>query len=60
MKTSHILFFLILFLILRGKAKTQVVPVALTGGDAMLRRDMDEKYDLLLERIEKLESSPYQ
>lgn len=60
MKTSHVLFFLILFLILRSKYTTPPTTAApLATGDATLRRDMDEKYNLLLERIEELEKSPY-
>jgi len=61
MKTSHVIFFLILFLILRSKTTTVPAPAstALTGGDATLRRDMDEKYSLLLDRIEDLEKSAY-
>jgi hypothetical protein len=66
MKTSHVIFFLILFLILRNKATTQPAPAATvsTGGDTTVRdttvrRDMDEKYALLLERIEELENSAY-
>lgn len=60
MKTSHVIFFLILFLILRSKTATQPAPAAIaSGNDATLRRDMDEKYDLLLDRIENLEKSAY-
>lgn len=65
MKTSHVIFFLILFLLLRSKATSQPAPAAtvtISGGgstDTTLRRDMDEKYSLLLDRIEKLENSPY-
>lgn len=63
MKTSHVIFFLILFLLLRSKATTTQpapAPTAASGGtDATLRRDMDERYNLLLERIEELEQSAY-
>ena len=61
MKTSHVIFFLILFLMLRNRATTQHAPAAIatSGTDATLRRDMDEKYNLLLGRIEDLEKSAY-
>lgn len=61
MKTSHLFFFLILFLILRSRAATQPAPaVAVTGGtDATLRRDMDERFALLQDQIDELKNSPY-
>jgi hypothetical protein len=59
MKTSHVLFFLILFLILRSRATPPATAAPLATGDATLRRDMDEKYNLLLDRIEELEKSAY-
>jgi len=61
MKTQYIIFFLVLFVIARRKQSQAAAPGTTTGNtnETTLRRDMDEKYDLLMKRIEVLESSAF-
>lgn len=71
MKTSHIIFFIVLYLIYRQQqnriiAAQPTAPAATNGfnafapvNDTMLRRDMQERFDLLEAEIQALKNSPY-
>ncbi|KAA0992780.1 hypothetical protein [Dyadobacter aurulentus] len=62
MKTEHIIFFIILFLIFRSR-KAQVVAGTdtrvMSTNESLLRRDMDEKFAMLEAEIEELKNSPF-
>ncbi|MEO6285838.1 MAG: hypothetical protein ABIN80_28690 [Dyadobacter sp.] len=70
MKAKQIIFFIVLYMVYRysqnraaatpatGTIAAPPLPI-LSNEAAILRRDFTERYDLLLARLEYLETSPY-